>query len=335
MGALRIEPFAGRPLLNIASYGRPGPGRRDRLTPEQVAHIARTVGQTPEVMLKVLTRNSSDLSSVRRHLGYIGRDGELELETDDGERIGGKGIGRQLAEDWNLDLEMHRSNAELTAANGRRPPKLVHKLIFSMPAGTSPKAVESAARNFLREEFGLKHRYAFVLHTDEPHPHVHAVIKAVSEQGQRLNIRKATLRRWRAEFARHLRAHGVAANATERAVRGQIIKAKLDPIYRAMADPRRTSTHERDKAIGIRGALAKGMPLNELGKARLQATRHSVANGWLGIADLLNQQGETSLAHAAVRFMEGMRSPKTETELMVLQLRDHVLQRSRMQAPVR
>jgi Relaxase/Mobilisation nuclease domain len=335
MVALRIEPFAGVPLLNLGSYGRPGPGRRDRLTPEQVAHIARTVGRTPEVMLKVLTRNSSDLASVRRHLGYIGRDGDLELETDDGERIGGKGIGRQLAEDWNLDLETHRSNAELTAANGRKPPKLVHKLIFSMPAGTPPKAVLSATRNFLREEFGAQHRYAFVLHTDEPHPHVHAVVKAVSEEGERLNIRKETLRRWRAEFARHLRAQGVAANATERAVRGQTRKAKLDPIYRVMTDPTRTSTHETNRAIRTRDALARGMRIKDPGSARLQATRHSVTNGWIGIAKALEKQGEASLAHAAVRFMEGMRSPRTETELMALQLRDQVLQRSREQARTR
>jgi hypothetical protein len=72
-----------------------------------------------------------------------------------------------------------------------------------------------------------------VLHTDEPHPHVHMVVKAVSEQGARLNIRKATLREWRKEFARQLRAHGVEANATERAVRGSRLPAKLDGIYRA------------------------------------------------------------------------------------------------------
>ena len=66
---------------------------------------------------------------------------------------------------------------------------------------------------FAREEFALERRYAMVVHNDEPHPHVHVVIEAVSEQGVRLNIRKATLRDWRREFARHLRAHGVEANA--------------------------------------------------------------------------------------------------------------------------
>jgi hypothetical protein len=41
-------------------------------------------------------------------------------------------------------------------------------------------------------------------------------LKARSEEGVRINIRKPMLRRWREEFARHLRALGVAAKATER-----------------------------------------------------------------------------------------------------------------------
>ena len=66
-----------------------------------------------------------------------------------------------------------------------------------------------------------------VLHTDEPHPHVHVVVKAVSEEGVPLNIRKETLRGWRQEFARQLRARGVEANATDRRVRGQSGAARL------------------------------------------------------------------------------------------------------------
>ncbi len=72
-----------------------------------------------------------------------------------------------------------------------------------------------AARDFAREELALKHRYALVLHTDEPHPRVHLVVKPVSEQGVRLNISPTTRREWRREFARHLRDQGIAANATE------------------------------------------------------------------------------------------------------------------------
>jgi hypothetical protein len=44
--------------------------------------------------------------------------------------------------------------------------------------------------------------------------------------------RKVTLREWRREFARHLRDQGIAANATERAVRGDGTRPP-HPIYRA------------------------------------------------------------------------------------------------------
>src|SRR6202042_2020076 len=110
-------------------------------------------------------------------------------------------------------------------------------------------------RNFAREEFWGQHRYAFTLHTDEAHPHVHLVLKAVSEHGVRLNIKKATLRHWRSEFARNLRLLGVEANATERAVRGESRTAKKDGIYRASL--RGDSTYVRAQAEVAAGEIGK------------------------------------------------------------------------------
>lgn len=40
--------------------------------------------------MKVLPRASNDLKAVGKHLDYIGRNGELELEADDGERLSGR-----------------------------------------------------------------------------------------------------------------------------------------------------------------------------------------------------------------------------------------------------
>src|SRR5580658_1875334 len=242
-----IDVRVGVPLLDIASYARRGPGHRDQLSPAEVQQIARTGRRTPEVMVKVLSRGGQDLGAVRRHLDYLRLrdDGELELETDDGQILSGQAVSKGILKDWDLDLEEHRRQSDLDARRSRTP-KLVHKLIFSMPAGTPPEKVLTAVKNFAREEFGLKHRYAMALHTDEPHPHVHMVLKAVSEQGVRLHIRKATLREWRREFARRLREQGVAANATERAVRGETRKAKSAVIYRAAA--RGDSSHMRARA---------------------------------------------------------------------------------------
>jgi type IV secretory pathway VirD2 relaxase len=229
-------------LLDIASCARGGRGGRDQLSPAEIEVIARTVRRTPEAMVKVLNRGGQNLAAVARHIDYLSREGEFEIETDEGERLKGNGAEAELLDDWDLDLDEERRTADLKPPAMRNPPKLVQKLVFSMPAGTPPQKVLSAVKNFAREEFGAKHRYAMVLHTDEPHPHVHLVVKALGADGKRLNIRRATLRHWRGEFARHLRAQGVAANATPRQVRGQVKPRKTDAIYRATV--RGASTHQ-------------------------------------------------------------------------------------------
>jgi hypothetical protein len=140
----------------------------------------------------------------------------VDIETDYGQRLLGERVEKELLQDWDLDLEQYRRTARLESWSKRPPPRLVHKLLFSMPPGTPPDNVLAAVKNFAREELGLKHRYAMVLHTDEPHPHVHLVVKAVSEQGIRLNIRKQTLRDWRRDFARRLTPSAAKSGLTRR-----------------------------------------------------------------------------------------------------------------------
>lgn len=319
MGTMNVSSLVGRPLLDIASYARRGLGRRDRLSPAEVALIARTAHHAPEVMVKVLTKGSTDRSSMARHLGYLGRYGELAIETDEGERLEGRAAGRGLLDRWDLDLEELGRGADVSPTRGRPPPRLVHKLLFSMPPGTSPQAVLAAARSFLREEFGLKHRYAFVLHTDEPHPHVHAVVKAVSEQGVQLHIKKATLRFWRQQFARYLRAQGVEANATERSVRGQSRSSKLDSIYRA--SERGRSSHLAKRTHELARELASGS-LGSVDGLRLRQTRSEVARGWKAIRDILVMEGRHQLAGEVGRFVSHMAPPRTDKEWLAHDLVD-------------
>lgn len=299
------------PLFDLFSYARAGPGRRDRLSPAEVEQIARTVRRTPEVMVKVLPRGAQTSGAVRKHLEYIGRKGELELETDDGERLQGRDAGERLVEDWDLELESDRRGVGL-ASTRQGSAKLVHKIVLSMPPGTPAKGVLEAARNFAREEFALKHRYALVLHCDEPHPHVHLVVKAVSERGVRLNVRKATLRGWRQAFARHLRAVGVDANATIRAVRGETRQAKLDGIYRAGL--RRESTYLRARTESVAAELLKGGLRREPGKSKLTETRRQVQRGWHAAGEILKAQGQTELAAQIQRFVSQAPPPLTARE---------------------
>ena len=311
MPNLRISSLEGRPLLDLASYARRGPGHRDPLSLEEIAHIGRTVRRAPEVMVKVLSKDSNNMRSIARHLNYIGRWGELELETDDGERLQRRDAGQRLVEDWDLDLDQDRQDSPLTAGTGRAP-KLVHKIMLSMPPGTPAKGVLEAARNFAREQFALKHRYALVLHTDEPHPHVHLVVKAVNEQGERFNIRRATLREWRREFARHLRGQGIAANATERAVRGESRTHKKDGIYRATG--RGNSTHTRARVERVAAELTAGGIRVEPSSAALGNTRREVERGWRAARQILMSEGHHQLADQAQLFIDQMPIPRTDKE---------------------
>jgi hypothetical protein len=121
---------------------------------------------------------------------------------------------------------------------------------------------------------------------------------------------------------RHLRAHGVEANATERAVRGNRLPAKLDGIYRA--EQRGASHHVRIRAEGVARELLNGGLRVESGKARLLETRKEVERGWFAVGDILMAQGRKELASEVWRFTAEMPPPKTERELIAEGLRTRV-----------
>jgi hypothetical protein len=305
-----------QPLFDFKSYGRGGPTHRDRFSPAEMALISRTARRVPEVMVKV-TRGATNSRGVMAHFDYISRKGELEIETDEGDHLAGRGVGQQLIKDWDLDMEEHRKRSNLFAIDRRTGPKLVHRVIFSMPAGTAPKKVLAAVHDFAREEFGGKHRYAMVLHTDEPHPHVHLVLKAVSEQGVRLNIHRGTLQHWRQEFARQLRARGVEANATSRSVRGQSRAPKLDSVFRAAQ--RGESSHMAARVQAVVRELKAGS-LDRTGAAKLQRTRSEVVRGWSAVRELLLAEGRHELADQVSRFVCQMSPPRTDKEWLASEL---------------
>lgn len=312
--------MAREAIFDLMSYARRGPGRRDHLSPAQIQQIARTVQRTPEVMVKVLPRGTSGLASVQKHLGYIGRNGDVPLETDDGETLPSRQTAKDLLADWDLDLEGYRGKSDLVATRSRPAPKLVHKVMFSMPPGTPADKVLSAVRTFCREEFALKHRYALALHTDEPHPHVHVVIKAMSEHGERLHIRKATLRHWRSEFAHYLRDIGVPANATDRFIRGETRPRKLDGIYRASL--RGQSTHLYDRAMVVAREFAKGPLQVEPGRRKLVSTRSEVRRAWQAVSVELDRAGSPELAALTRRYVDQMSPPLTEKEYWANKLQE-------------
>jgi hypothetical protein len=325
-------------LFDFISRARRGPGR-DHFSREDVAQISRTVRRAPEVMVKVLGRGGQDLKSVRGHLNYlrVREDGDVPIETDDGRQLEGRTAARELMEDWDLDLDDLRPRSDLDSHGGGSK-KLVHKLMFSMPPGTPSDKVLGAVKNFAREEFALKHRYAMVLHTDEPHPHVHVVVKAMSEEGERLHIRMKTLREWRQAFARHLRSLGVPANATDRSARGVTEPRKPDGIYRPdHPKPRerpRFSTHMRTRKEAVARELGAGGVNVEPAKTTLLATRRKVEKGWRVVSEILVSQGQPELAADVRRFVSEMPPAATEKEHLAMSLAEQGREQRAQELPL-
>ena len=179
-----------------------------------------------------VTGGGTRRGAVAAHFAYFSRQGTLEIETDDGERIGRREDQKRLLDDWHLELTAGQYRRQKEGGPARRATKLVHNIVLSMPAPTPADKVLAAARQFARQKFA-QHRYAMVLHTHQQHPHVHLVVKAENEVGRRLHIDKQLLRDWREDFAQLMREQGIAANATPRAIRGENKNRRRDGIFKA------------------------------------------------------------------------------------------------------
>jgi hypothetical protein len=143
-------PRDGPALFDIVSYGRGGSEMPGRFSLAQIADISRTVSRTPEVMVKV-TGGGAGRGAVAAHFGYISRRGALEIETDEGEFIGYPEQQKHLLDDWHLELTAGQYRRQKEGGPARRPTKLVHNIVLSMPAPTPPDKVLAAARKFARD----------------------------------------------------------------------------------------------------------------------------------------------------------------------------------------
>jgi hypothetical protein len=277
-------------------------------------------------MVKV-TGGGARVGAVSAHLGYISRQGKLELETDEGERIKGRDEHKTLLKSWHLELSAGQYRRQNERGGPARTLKLVHNIVLSMPAPTPPEKVLAAARKFAKEKFALQHRYAMALHTDQQHPHVHLVVKAESELGRRLHIDKLLLRQWREDFARMMREQGIEANATSRVVRGRNKGSIKDPIYRAKQHGK--STALRQQVMAIAQELSRTGAVRDPAHGKLITTRKEVVANWMKAADMLDAQGEITLAGDVRYFANHLPPVLTDKQKLAQQFIRHIkMQRS-------
>ncbi|HBC9315281.1 TPA: relaxase/mobilization nuclease domain-containing protein [Escherichia coli] len=204
---------------NIAGGAYVKPARKPNVSATAARQkLSATVKKAPEVMVKI-SGGGKDMRSIKAHFDYISRNGEVEIEDEQGRIHQGKEEVRDVRDDW--------KGSGIPYENGKR--REAFNIVLSMPPGTDRAAVKDAARAFASELFG-NHQYVFAAHDDENHPHVHLAVKAVDLDGVRLNPRKADLQHWRETFAEKLREQGIEANATPRQLRGMVKKADKQAV---------------------------------------------------------------------------------------------------------
>jgi hypothetical protein len=194
----------------------------------------------------------------------------------------------------------------------------VHNIVLSMPSPTSPDKVLAATKAFAREKFALKHRYAMALHTHQEHPHVHLVVKAEGHDGRRLRIDKATLRGWREDFAREMRAQGVAANATSRAMRGRNGRILNEKNFQAVRRGRAGAFLAKVEAVARE--LASTKTIQDPAQSKMLATRKALLRSWMEVAAALDAQGEIVLAGDVRHFANRLPPVLTDRQQIAVEL---------------
>lgn len=194
---------ATKPVTQTAEYQGKG-GKSDVR-----ARLLAVAKGGRQVMVKITPGKNGTMAAVRKHLQYIGQDGEQQVQDQDGNTSKGWAAVDDLAWAWQHTGPLMPAQAEH---------RLAFNIMFSMPEGTDERAVYAAVRATAEIEFA-GHQWVIGQHFDQPQVHCHVCVKAEGLDGTRLNPRKADLNRWRERFAHELRERGVEAEATKRATR--------------------------------------------------------------------------------------------------------------------
>lgn len=188
----------------VASFGSM---RKGHSTKKVALNTIKGVNKKlPQVVVKI-SGSSKGVNKAQAHADYIGRNGKVEIEDQDGNKYNGKNEQKDLLGAWGA-MGMHDKHE-----TGSR--KEAFHFVFSMPKGTNPDAMKTAVRNLVKEEFE-GHNFFMAQHLDTDSPHCHVLLNATNNKGERLNPRKQDLHNYRLVFVAKLKEQGIEATATRR-----------------------------------------------------------------------------------------------------------------------
>ncbi len=316
---LSYSPVKGSKGRNIRSGGstkaaKPSPPSG----PATKEKVARTAKKTAEVMVKI-SGGGKNMKHIKAHMDYISRNGDVEIEDENGDIHQGMEAVRDVRDSW--------AKGKIGIPYEGEKRKEAFNIVLSMPPGTDRQAVKDAAREFAKEQFG-NHQYVFAAHDDEKHPHVHLAVKAVGHDGIRLNPRKGDLQFWREQFAEKLRDQGIEANATPRRARGIVQKAEKQAVRHIDAEfeqgkrkepARVTKAQKRDaEAEAATGKKRTHPAQDKISVARKDTQK---AYGQIARALVTGEAEDKQIALDIVQLVKTMPPVVTKHEALVQSLR--------------
>ncbi len=305
----RLKPRKGRNIRGgKTAHGHNAPKYSGSITAKKLIKAVRKV---PEVMVKI-SGGGKNMSHIKEHMDYISRNGEIDLEDENGDIHKGK---KELADVKNA---WAKGRIGIPEEGDRR--KEAFNIIFSMPPGTDRDSVKEAVRAFAADEF-KDHQYVFASHDDEEHAHVHLCVKAADQYGIRLNPRKNDLQEWRELFVDKLNVVGIEANATPRWSRGVVQKPEkqaIKHISKRKGLTRISQLQEKDARLEVDSGIVHVNPY----KDKITASRRLAHNlyGSLAKGLLKGDKEDKSLALEIARFVQNMPSTNTRHDDLAAQI---------------
>ncbi len=249
-----------------------------------VRGFAHGVEGTVRYLTQVTRGGGRAVQSVR-----LSKDGDFTDATT----LIGHNANLKEARDWKRDL---RSREQRDVAH----------IILSAKPGTDKDAFVDAARAMLATEFA-GHRYAFALHEDREHIHVHAVVKMRSETGERLDPKIQDLQRYRETLAHEARERHIPMEAVSRFERSNPPGYKLKDIRRVERGVASDNVRRRVEAVQSK---KPHLPTREEGRKRA----NEALQGWRSVeAVAATKAFEPALAEGATRLYRADRPGAAST----------------------
>lgn len=252
------------------------------------ANLKSVASRAPEVMVKI-TGSSNGLKSAKNHIDYISRNGDIELEDENGDKF----IGNRAIREFKELLRVQGVPAE----SKRR--EFLH-VIFSMPKDTPEREMRKAVSAFCKDEYSNR-RYAMAFHDDKDHKHVHVLVGTWDidrADEPRLSPRKRDLANWREKFAAALRSEGVDAAASPRSARFKVQKQENFKVRQMEAHPRKgyKSRVLDGRKQQVEQSIKEGKRPENPHEGKISRRRNQVVEKWQNEMVRSITEGEPKLA---------------------------------------